>query len=64
MYEQGQGVARDYAEAMRWYRLAADQGSTQPWKDVPVRPRRDARLCRSREVVPARCRRRAIQSCG
>lgn len=26
MYQRGQGVAQDYAEAMRWYRRAADQG--------------------------------------
>ena len=25
-YSTGQGVPQDYAEAMRWYRLAADQG--------------------------------------
>ena len=26
MYENGEGVAQDYAEAVRWYRLAAEQG--------------------------------------
>ena len=26
MYRQGQGVARDYAQAAKWYRLAASQG--------------------------------------
>jgi len=26
MYDQGQGVPKDYAESARWYRLAADQG--------------------------------------
>ena len=26
MYEHGEGVPQDYAEAVRWYRLAADQG--------------------------------------
>ena len=26
MYAKGQGVAQDYAEAAKWYRLAADQG--------------------------------------
>jgi TPR repeat protein len=26
MYDSGQGVARDYAEAVKWYRLAAKQG--------------------------------------
>jgi hypothetical protein len=27
MYERGQGVAKDYAEALKWYRLAAEQGN-------------------------------------
>jgi TPR repeat protein len=26
MYDSGQGVARDYAEAVKWYLLAAKQG--------------------------------------
>ena len=26
MYADGEGVPQDYAEAVRWYRLAADQG--------------------------------------
>jgi TPR repeat protein len=26
MYEFGQGVSQDYAEAVKWYRLAAEQG--------------------------------------
>jgi TPR repeat protein len=26
MYHEGQGVAQDYAEAIKWYRLAAAQG--------------------------------------
>ena len=26
MYDMGQGVRQDYAEAVKWYRLAADQG--------------------------------------
>jgi TPR repeat protein len=26
MYANGQGVPQDYAEAVRWYRKAADQG--------------------------------------
>ena len=26
MYAKGQGVPQDYAEAVKWYRLAADQG--------------------------------------
>ena len=27
MYEEGAGIAQDYAEAMRWYKLAAAQGN-------------------------------------
>ena len=26
MYSEGQGVPQDYAAAVKWYRLAADQG--------------------------------------
>jgi hypothetical protein len=26
MYNNGRGVQRDYTEAVRWYRRAADQG--------------------------------------
>jgi TPR repeat protein len=26
MFDDGQGVKQDYAEAMRWYRAAANQG--------------------------------------
>ena len=26
MYENGQGVAQDYSAAMKWFRMAADQG--------------------------------------
>ena len=29
MYEQGQGVRRDRVEAVRWYRLAAEQGQSR-----------------------------------
>src|SRR5215831_9235476 len=29
MYAQGWGVAQDYAEAVRWYRKAAEQGNTR-----------------------------------
>ena len=27
MYAEGQGVPQDYAEAVKWFRLAADQGN-------------------------------------
>ena len=29
MYAQGQGVPQDYAEAIRWYRQAAEQGNAE-----------------------------------
>lgn len=29
MYEKGQGVPQDYAEAAKWYRLAAEQGDVE-----------------------------------
>ncbi len=29
MYQQGQGVAQDYQEALKWYRLASDQGNAR-----------------------------------
>jgi uncharacterized protein len=29
MYWLGQGVSRNYAEALKWYRLAADQGAAK-----------------------------------
>jgi TPR repeat protein len=28
LYEAGRGVPQDYAEAMRWYRKAADAGNS------------------------------------
>jgi len=30
MYAKGQGVLQDYAEAVRWFRLAAEQGDNTP----------------------------------
>jgi TPR repeat protein len=33
MYDQGRGVPQDYAEAIRWYRKAADQGDI-PAQDI------------------------------
>ena len=29
MYADGRGVPQDYAEALRWYRLATEQGSRE-----------------------------------
>ena len=31
-YHDGIGTPRDYAEAVRWYRTAADQGSAEAWQ--------------------------------
>ena len=45
MYRRGQGMARDNAEAVRWYRKAADQGNgvgpVPPRRHVRRGPRRD-----------------------
>ena len=29
MYQEGQGVPQDYAEAVRWYRKSAEQGDVK-----------------------------------
>lgn len=34
LYEDGQGVPRDYMEALKWYRMAADQGDI--WAQLAV----------------------------
>lgn len=34
LYAEGQGVPRDYAEALKWYRMAADQGDI--WAQLAV----------------------------
>ena len=34
LYEEGQGVPRDYLEALKWYRMDADQGDV--WAQVAV----------------------------
>ena len=39
MYDKGRGVAQDYAAALKWYRLAADQGN------APVAATEIDRLC-------------------
>ena len=36
MYERGKGVTQDYAEAMRWYRKAADQGEASAQYNLGV----------------------------
>ena len=34
MYAWGQGVAQDYGEAMRWFRLAADRGNAVAMNNI------------------------------
>ncbi|MBT3875456.1 MAG: sel1 repeat family protein, partial [Nitrospina sp.] len=34
MYDQGQGVAQDYSEALKWFQLAADQGYEQGKENI------------------------------
>jgi TPR repeat protein len=36
MYHQGQGVARDYAAALSWYRQAADQGHAEAQNNLGI----------------------------
>ena len=36
MYKNGNGVAQDYAEAVRWYRLAAEQGFANAQNNLGV----------------------------
>ena len=36
MYANGQGVPQDYAEAVKWYRLAADQGDAYAQNNLGV----------------------------
>ncbi len=36
MFHEGQGVPRDYAEAVKWYRKAAKQGYSQAQYNVGV----------------------------
>ena len=36
MYDTGRGVPQDYAEAVRWYRKAADQGHAKAQSDLGV----------------------------
>ena len=36
MYENGQGVPQDYAEALKWFRLAADQGDAKAQHNLGV----------------------------
>ena len=36
MYDKGQGVPQDYAEAVKWYRLAAEQGDADAQYNLGV----------------------------
>jgi TPR repeat protein len=36
MYRHGQGVPQDYAEAVKWYRLAAEQGNASAQSNLGV----------------------------
>ena len=36
MYENGRGVRQDYVEAIKWYRLAADQGQAEAITSLPI----------------------------
>jgi TPR repeat protein len=36
MYDQGDGVAQDYREAVKWYRLAATQGLVNSYTNLGV----------------------------
>lgn len=36
MYATGQGVLQDYKEAVKWYRLAADQGNAEAQNNLGV----------------------------
>ena len=36
MYENGNGVPQDYAEAVKWYRKAADQGYARAQNNLGV----------------------------
>ena len=36
MYDNGEGVPQDYAEAVKWYRLAAEQGNAKAQYNLAV----------------------------
>jgi TPR repeat protein len=36
MYNRGQGVPQDYSEAVKWYRLAAEQGDVKAQNNLGV----------------------------
>jgi TPR repeat protein len=47
MYRNGQGVPQDYAEAVKWYRLAAEQSHSRRAGKRQHRPRTAQQLLRS-----------------
>ena len=46
-YASGDGVPQDHTEAMRWYRLAADQGYAEAREGVGQDLQRDLAACQS-----------------
>ena len=36
MHDNGQGFLQDYAEAVKWYRLAADQGNASAQRNLGI----------------------------
>ena len=36
MYNYGQGVTKDYGEAVKWYRKAADQGNAAAQRNMGI----------------------------
>ena len=36
MYDRGDGVPQDFAEAMKWYRRAADQGYANAQSNLAI----------------------------
>ena len=61
MYEQGLGVAKDDAEAVRWFRKAAEQGNTVGQKNLEDVYRRGGRGLGKSEADLGRAEWRAMQ---
>ena len=45
LYNLGQGVPQNHAEAARWYRMAADQGNARAQNNLGADVRSAARAC-------------------
>jgi hypothetical protein len=67
MYENGLGVEKDYSEALKWFRKAADQGyplrsriwvpctlTASVWPETILKPSTGAERRLSRGIQPAR----------